>query len=82
VRGLGDELRTIRKGNLRDRFRAFKRSRLSLTEFGKAVVAHKEDFSRHNRPLVGRLAPDQRQPLALESGAGEAVKLQAVGQAT
>jgi len=21
---------------------------LSLTEFGKAVVAHKEDFSRHN----------------------------------
>ena len=24
------------------------RSRLSLTDFGKAVVAHKEDFSRHN----------------------------------
>jgi hypothetical protein len=24
------------------------RSRLSLTEFGKAIVAHKEDFSRHN----------------------------------
>jgi hypothetical protein len=21
---------------------------LSLTEFGKAIVAHKEDFSRHN----------------------------------
>jgi hypothetical protein len=28
--------------------RAYKRSRLSLTDFGKAVVAHKEDFSRHN----------------------------------
>ena len=27
---------------------AYLRSRLSLTEFGKAVVAHKEDFSRHN----------------------------------
>jgi hypothetical protein len=24
------------------------RSRFSLTEFGKAVVAHKKDFSRHN----------------------------------
>jgi hypothetical protein len=23
-------------------------SRLSLTEFGKGVVAHEEDFSRHN----------------------------------
>jgi len=48
VMGLDDELRTIRKENLRDRFRAFKRSRLSLTDFGKAVLAHKEDFSRHN----------------------------------
>jgi hypothetical protein len=48
VAGLDDELRTIRKDNYRDRDAAFKRSRLSLTEFGKAVVAHKEDFSRHN----------------------------------
>ena len=24
------------------------RSRLSLTEFGKVIVAHKGDFSRHN----------------------------------
>jgi hypothetical protein len=47
VMGL-DELRTIRKENLRERFRALKRSRLSLTDFGKAVLAHKEDFSRHN----------------------------------
>ena len=27
---------------------AYRRSRLSLTEFGEAVLAHKEDFSRHN----------------------------------
>ena len=31
-----------------DRDEAYKRSRLSLTEFGKAIVAHQEDFSRHN----------------------------------
>jgi hypothetical protein len=48
VLGLDEELRTMRRENLRDREKAYKRSRLSLTEFGKAVVAHKEDFSRHN----------------------------------
>ena len=48
VTGLDDELRTLRRDNYRDRGRAYKRSRLSLTDFGKAVVAHKEDFSRHN----------------------------------
>lgn len=48
ISGLDDELRTIRADNFRDRGRAYKRSRLSLTDFGKAVVAHKEDFSRHN----------------------------------
>jgi hypothetical protein len=48
VAGLDDELRTIRTDNYRGRDKAYKRSRLSLTEFGKAVVAHKEDFSRHN----------------------------------
>jgi hypothetical protein len=48
VAGLDDELRTIRRENYRDRDAAYKRSRLSLTEFGKAIVAHKEDFSRHN----------------------------------
>jgi hypothetical protein len=47
VAGL-DELRTISRENLRDRVPAYLRSRMSLTEFGKAVVAHKEDFSRHN----------------------------------
>jgi hypothetical protein len=48
VAGLDEELRTMRRDNFRDRGRAYKRSRLSLTDFGKAVVAHKEDFSRHN----------------------------------
>jgi hypothetical protein len=30
------------------RYARYKESRLSLTEFGKAVLAHEEDFSRHN----------------------------------
>jgi hypothetical protein len=38
----------MRRENLRDREEAYRRSRLSLTDFGKAVLAHKEDFSRHN----------------------------------
>jgi hypothetical protein len=48
VAGLGDELRTIDHENLRDRHRVYLRSRLSLTEFGRAVLAHREDFSRYN----------------------------------
>jgi hypothetical protein len=48
VAGLDDELRTISRDNFRNRHAAYLRSRLSLTEFGKAIVAHKEDFSRHN----------------------------------
>jgi len=48
VAGLDDELRTIGRENHRDRDAAYKRSRLSLTEFGWALVAHKEDFSRYN----------------------------------
>jgi hypothetical protein len=48
VAGLDEELRTLDRKNLRDRHTAYLRSRLSLTEFGKAVLAHKEDFSRHN----------------------------------
>jgi hypothetical protein len=51
VAGLDDELRTLEKRNERGRHEAFKRSQLSLTEFGKAILAHKEDFSRHN-PIV------------------------------
>lgn len=48
VSGLDDELRVLTKENHRGRLQAYQRSRLSLTEFGKAVLAHKEDFSRHN----------------------------------
>lgn len=46
--GLDDALRTLKTGDYRGRDEAYKRSRLSLTEFGKAIVAYKEDFSRHN----------------------------------
>ncbi|MBR0833097.1 hypothetical protein JQ612_07820 [Bradyrhizobium manausense] len=48
VAGLGDELRTIDSKNLRARHEVHLRSRLSLTKFGKAILAHQEDFSRHN----------------------------------
>src|SRR5207253_7926985 len=48
VAGLDDELRTLETDNYSGRDEAYKRSRLSLTEFGKAIVAHKEDFSSHN----------------------------------
>jgi len=48
VAGLDEELRTLDRKNFRDRHTAYLRSRLSLTEFGKAVLDHKEDFSRHN----------------------------------
>jgi hypothetical protein len=48
VAGLDEQLRTLDRANLRDRHTAYLRSRLSLTEFGKAVLAHKEDFSRYN----------------------------------
>ena len=48
VKGLDEELRTLDRENLRDRHTAYLRSELSLTEFGEAVLAHKEDFSRHN----------------------------------
>jgi hypothetical protein len=48
IAGLDDALRTISREDLGKRHPAYLRSRLSLTEFGKKVVAHKEDFSRHN----------------------------------
>jgi hypothetical protein len=48
VAGLDEELRTLNRKNLQDRHPAYLRSRLSITEFGKAILAHKEDFSRHN----------------------------------
>jgi hypothetical protein len=48
IAGLDDGLRTLKTSNHRGRDEAYRRSRLSLTESGKAIVAHKEDFSRHN----------------------------------
>jgi hypothetical protein len=48
VVGLDDKLRVLDKENHAGRSAAFLRSELSLTEFGKAILAHKEDFSRHN----------------------------------
>jgi hypothetical protein len=48
IAGWDEGLRTIRRDNLRDRHKASLRSRLSLTKFGEAVVAHEVDFSRHN----------------------------------
>ncbi|UPK33053.1 hypothetical protein IVB18_33165 [Bradyrhizobium sp. 186] len=48
VAGLDDELRNIDRENLRDRHEAYLRSRLSLTAFGRTVLAGREDFSRHN----------------------------------
>src|ERR1700761_1556046 len=46
ISGLDDELRTLSRENLRDRQTAYQRSELSLTDFGRAVLAHKQDFSR------------------------------------
>jgi hypothetical protein len=48
VAGLDDHLRTIPRESYDGRLDAYHRSRLSLTDFGKAVLAHQEDFSRHN----------------------------------
>jgi len=48
IAGLDDELRALETSNYRSRLEAYQRSRLTLTESGKAIVAHKEDFSRHN----------------------------------
>jgi hypothetical protein len=48
VAGLDDELRAIPKDSYNGRLEAYRRSRLTLTEFGKSVLAYQEDFSRHN----------------------------------
>jgi hypothetical protein len=48
ITGLDEELRTIPWDKIGARHKPMLRSRLSLTDFGKAVLAHKEDFSRHN----------------------------------
>jgi hypothetical protein len=46
--GLDDEIRGIPRERHYERDDAYKRSCLTITDFGKAVLAHEEDFSRHN----------------------------------
>jgi hypothetical protein len=48
ITGLDHELRTIKRDMTNTRLEAFRRSRLSITDFGREVLRHKEDFSRHN----------------------------------
>ncbi len=48
VAGLDAKLRTVPYENHRVRYEVYLQSRLSLTQFGWDVVAHREDFSRHN----------------------------------
>jgi hypothetical protein len=46
--GLDEEIRVLNRENHRNRHAAYLRSRLSITDFGRAVLRHEEDFSRHN----------------------------------
>jgi hypothetical protein len=46
--GLDEEIRTIPRERHYERLDAYRRSRLSITDFGRAVLAYEEDFSRHN----------------------------------
>ena len=48
VAGLDPKLATLAPHDARGRNAAFRRSRLLLTEFGKAVLAGREDFRSHN----------------------------------
>jgi hypothetical protein len=48
IAGLDDEIRAIPRERHYERDDAYRRSRLSLTDFGEALLAHEEDFSRHN----------------------------------
>jgi hypothetical protein len=48
VAGVDEALRKLFYENYRARHEIYLRSRLSLTEFGWDVVAHRADFSRHN----------------------------------
>jgi hypothetical protein len=43
-----EETRTLSRDNLRDRVPAYQRCRLSITDFGRSVLRHEEDFGRHN----------------------------------
>jgi hypothetical protein len=46
--GLEEGPFTLEMHEDRNRHERYQRSKLKLTALGKAIVAHKEDFSRHN----------------------------------
>jgi hypothetical protein len=48
VSGLDEGPFTDEMHDGRDRYQRYKRSRLSLTELGRAILAGRDDFSRHN----------------------------------
>ena len=48
IAGLDPKLATLPRHDARGRNAAYRRSRLSLTEFGRAVLDGREDFRRHN----------------------------------
>ena len=48
IAGLDEELRTIKRQMTNTRLEAIRRSSLSITDFGREVLRHKEDVSRHN----------------------------------
>jgi hypothetical protein len=48
IAGLDPKLATLARHDARGRNAAHRRSRLSLTEFGRAVLDGREDFRRHN----------------------------------
>lgn len=48
IAGLDPKLATLAPHDARSRNAALRRSRLALTEFGKAVLEGREDFRRHN----------------------------------
>jgi len=48
IAGLDSKLATLDSNDTRGRNAAFRRSRLSLTEFGRATLEGRDDFRRHN----------------------------------
>ena len=48
IAGLDPKLATLPQRDARGRNAAYRRSRLSLTEFGRAVLDGREDFRGHN----------------------------------
>ncbi|MDA9435188.1 hypothetical protein [Bradyrhizobium sp. CCBAU 51627] len=63
ITGLDPKLASLARHDARGRNAAYRRSRLSITEFGKAVLEGRQDFRRHNpirRWWGGTLLTNQR----------------------